>query len=154
MHRLNQEQLEFARLKWRGHGYYIKNQKKDRLGNPVEFRISFEDWIKIWLDSGHWFDRGASTGKYVMSRHNDIGHYEVGNVSIKLHSENISEGHRGLKATNHQKKQSSLANSKKVSTPLGQFESRTTAAKHYNITPEGMGVRITSSNFPDFYYIE
>lgn len=60
-------------------------------GNPVEMRLSFEQWSKIWEDSGHWADRGTRKGKYCMSRKNDIGHYETGNVFIQLHSKNSSD---------------------------------------------------------------
>ncbi len=67
----------------------------DRNGNPIEFRLSFQEWLDIWMASGKWHKRGRRKGCYCMSRHNDIGHYEVGNVSIILHSENIIEGNTG-----------------------------------------------------------
>lgn len=63
----------------------------DRNGNPIEMRLSFDDWLQIWLDSGKWDQRGTRKGQYCMSRINDLGHYEKGNVEIKLTSENSSE---------------------------------------------------------------
>lgn len=65
--------------------------KTDAQGNPVEMRLTFDQWWSIWESSGHWQDRGRSAGKYCMSRLNDLGHYEVGNVFIQLHSQNISQ---------------------------------------------------------------
>jgi hypothetical protein len=77
-----------------------KAQAKHRLdknGDPIVWKLSFEDWYKIWKDSGHWEQRGVGSGKYCMSRINDIGHYEIGNVVIKTTSENVSEGQLGRK---------------------------------------------------------
>lgn len=34
-----------------------------------------------------------------MSRYEDLGHYEVGNVFIQLHSDNIAQGNVGRKQT-------------------------------------------------------
>lgn len=55
-------------------------------------RLSFDEWLSIWKTSGHLHERGKGAGKYVMSRINDLGHYELGNVCIKLHVDNIREG--------------------------------------------------------------
>lgn len=60
----------------------------DRNGDKIEFKLTFEEWLRIWIDSGHLHERGRKKGQYVMSRKNDIGHYEVGNVFIQLCSEN------------------------------------------------------------------
>ena len=71
--------------------YNAKKQARkrvDRLGNQIEMRISFQEWWDIWQQSGHWHERGCFQGQYVMARHNDIGHYEVGNVSIILSTQN------------------------------------------------------------------
>jgi hypothetical protein len=59
----------------------------DRLGNPITMKLSFEEWFKIWQDSGHWEERG----KYVMSRINDLGSYEIGNVFIQTKAANSIE---------------------------------------------------------------
>lgn len=68
----------------------------DREGNSIEMKLSFEEWISIWKESGKWHLRGNGTGKYVMSRINDLGHYEADNVKIVKCEENSSEmGKRG-----------------------------------------------------------
>jgi len=69
-----------------------KNQAKIR---GVEFNISFEDWMKVWLDSGHWNQRGKTRGSYNMSRINDTGPYQYDNVFIQSHEQNASDGHKG-----------------------------------------------------------
>lgn len=65
--------------------------KTDALGSPVEMRLTFEEWCQIWDLSGHWEERGNKSGQYCMSRVNDLGHYEAGNVFIQLHTQNTSQ---------------------------------------------------------------
>ena len=58
----------------------------DKNGQPIEMKLTFEEWCKIWLDSGH-----LPNLPYVLSRVNDCGHYEVGNVYVQHNLMNISE---------------------------------------------------------------
>jgi hypothetical protein len=58
----------------------------DKLGNPIEFRLSFEEWTKLWNDAGLLPNRN-----YILSRVNDIGHYEVGNVYVNHNLLNVTE---------------------------------------------------------------
>ena len=57
----------------------------------IEFLLSFEEWKKIWLDSGHWTMRGKGKGQYCMARFGDDGPYVVGNVRIVTGKENNAE---------------------------------------------------------------
>jgi hypothetical protein len=57
----------------------------------VAFLLSFEEWIKIWKDSGHWHERGPGAGRYCMARYGDEGAYAVGNVHICTNEENTDE---------------------------------------------------------------
>lgn len=63
----------------------------------IDFLFTFEEWFKIWMDSGHWHERGRKKGQYVMARFGDKGPYAIGNVKIILHEENASEGTTGRK---------------------------------------------------------
>jgi hypothetical protein len=72
-----------------------EKQRYDRNGNLIEMRLSFEEWCAVWRESGKWELRGTTKGSYCMSRKNDIGHYEIGNVFIQLHSENSRQGMLG-----------------------------------------------------------
>ena len=58
----------------------------------IAFDITFEDWCKIWYESGKWEERGRGRGRYVMARNEDYGGYSVDNVSIKTQEENGREG--------------------------------------------------------------
>jgi len=70
-------------------------QKYNAGSRNIGWDISFEDWYRIWDESGKWAQRGKGKGKYVMSRHNDIGPYAVGNVTIKTQEENSHEASAG-----------------------------------------------------------
>ena len=70
-------------------------RRVDVHGNPIQFKLSFDEWLSIWEKSGHLNERGAKKGQYVMSRIGDTGNYEVGNVFIQLFEDNISQGNKG-----------------------------------------------------------
>lgn len=67
----------------------------DKHGNPIKFKLSYEEWLRIWEDSGHFNERGL--GGYVMGRIDDTGNYEVGNVHIITHAQNNRESTGGFK---------------------------------------------------------
>lgn len=74
--------------------------KLDALGNPVKMRMSLQQFADIWDQSGHWDQRGRKKDEYCMARHNDIGHYEVGNVKIITNAENVSEAQKSRPSPN------------------------------------------------------
>lgn len=57
----------------------------------ILFEFTFEDWLKIWIDSGHLHERGHCKGQYVMARFGDKGPYAIGNVRICTAEENGRE---------------------------------------------------------------
>ena len=73
----------------------LKSKYRDHKYNAakrgVPFRLTFEEWLNIWSESGHLHERGRHAGDYVMARFGDAGAYEVGNVKIIPHIENIKE---------------------------------------------------------------
>ena len=75
--------------------------RKDVDGNPIQFKLTFQEWLKIWEDSGKFHLRGKKIGQYCMSRINDKGHYEVGNVFIQLNSQNRIDATLGKKRPEH-----------------------------------------------------
>lgn len=90
---LKQAKHKFDRLVRSGR----RQDRKDILGNPIECRLTFEQWLKVWVDSGHYHEMGAGKGKYVLSRKDDIGHYEEGNVFVQSHSDNVRQSLLGKK---------------------------------------------------------
>lgn len=79
----------------------INNAKR----RGIEFNMSYEEWLYVWLSSGHFDQRGKGRNKYVMARHGDTGPYEIGNVKIVTNYVNCSEATAGIKKTKeHAKK--------------------------------------------------
>lgn len=89
---LTNEELKIAKQKYQSQIYNVEGKNRvDLNGNLIEMRLTFEEWLDIWLQSGQWNNRGVHNGQYVMSRIGDIGHYEIGNVEIKTARENNIE---------------------------------------------------------------
>jgi hypothetical protein len=80
--------------------FRFRQHRQSAKGRNIEFRLTFEEWCDIWEKSGHWTERGKKKGQYVMSRYNDIGAYEVGNVFIQQSGENVSQARAIKGATN------------------------------------------------------
>lgn len=69
--------------------YYV--QGMNACGRGILFKLTFEEWLQIWLESGHLRERGTGGDKYVMARNGDQGPYKVGNVRIVTCSQNSKE---------------------------------------------------------------
>lgn len=60
--------------------------RQDCDGMPIEMKLTFEQWCQLWDD------HGTLPGlPWVVSRHNDRGHYEINNVSIVHNMTNIMQ---------------------------------------------------------------
>lgn len=95
---LTEQEIAKGRMQFREHRKKCATgQKISNDGTVIEMRLSFERWFEIWLDSGHWHKRGRGAGKYVMSRKNDSGHYEDGNVFIQSGEQNVKDAHQTIR---------------------------------------------------------
>ena len=94
------------------HKYACHKGKAKHRG--IEFNLTYEQWWDIWQQSGKWNQRGPNKGQYVMSRYNDIGAYEVGNVFIQLSEENRREAMLGKPANYIRSPSQRLAQIKRV----------------------------------------
>lgn len=133
-------------------GKFIR-QKANAVRRGINWELSFEDWWKIWEDSGKWEERGKGSNNYVMSRKMDSGGYSVGNVEIISCRKNssdsyknnlsfyknkyIEKAHRKAKpiedVTNHWPLNWVTEDSKKVNPFL----------KYCSIPPENMKIQVT-----------
>lgn len=68
-----------------------RTHKNNSRARGVQFQMTFVQWYKVWVDSGHWEKRGLKGDGYVMSRFNDEGPYHVDNVEIIRASENARQ---------------------------------------------------------------
>lgn len=66
-------------------------QKGDAKRRGIPFLLTFEQWLKVWVDSGRYHESGSYSGQYCMARLGDVGPYALGNVRICTCNENASE---------------------------------------------------------------
>ena len=101
-------------LKWRAEKQSAESKLKDAWifqrararKRGIDFLLTFEEWFKVWDDSGHLHERGRLKHQYCMARVGDVGAYAVGNVKIITMGENGKEQINpwlGRKATDEHK---------------------------------------------------
>lgn len=95
-----------------------REHKNNARGRKIDFIISFDEWYKIWFDSGKWSQRGNKAGCYVMGRFGDVGPYSVNNVRIISFEQNNSEGHDSNPRSAEQRAKNGKAGAKKVSVSM------------------------------------
>jgi hypothetical protein len=130
MNILSEIELKEARKKFIAH----KNRSATK---KIQFEFTFDEWLNMWLESGHWYERGKKKGQYVMSRKGDAGPYSIDNVYINTHANNIREAwlgkKRGPASLEHKelnrisqigKKQSQETISKKISSYMETVKAR------------------------------
>lgn len=84
-------------------------QKSSAKARGIAFLITFDEWKKVWLESGKWEKRGCGANKYCMCRIGDIGAYEVGNVFIEKNKINVHDGNYGKPDSDETKAKKSAA---------------------------------------------
>lgn len=57
----------------------------------INFELSFEEWLAIWIESGKWELRGRTKGCYGMGMTNAVLGYVNGNVYIDDRAEIITK---------------------------------------------------------------
>ena len=72
---------------WKAYREHAYNAKQA----GIPFKLTFYDWLSIWLNSGKFYLRGNRGGRYCMCRFGDKGAYEVGNVRIDTINNNTKE---------------------------------------------------------------
>lgn len=60
--------------------YNSQKQKAKKRG--IIWNLSFEEWSKLWQESGHYHEMGRTADEYQMCRYGDTGAYEIDNVYI------------------------------------------------------------------------
>lgn len=106
---------------------YIANKNNARY-RGIPWELSYSQWRMIWARSGHWNERGAQKGKYVMARFGDKGAYSPNNVKIITHSENCSEGQLGRHNSYSTKRRKSQS-AKRVAADPAEWKRRSERAK-------------------------
>jgi hypothetical protein len=124
---------------------FRSKSRLDKNGNTIQWNLSFNDWLSIWINSGKLNLRGRKKGQYCMSRLNDIGPYSVDNVLIKSCQENIIEGQFGKYIPSHAGK--SNPNAKKITIYNITYNTITEAAVAQGITTAGLRYRLLRNHY-------
>lgn len=84
---MNDQLLKFYKDKHRSKISSTRG-RKDKIGNDILMKLTLDEFIKLYEDAGV-----LPMSPYVLSRVNDIGHYEVGNVFVSTNNQNSLEAH-------------------------------------------------------------
>jgi len=71
----------------------FRAQRRNAFDRGIEFTLTLEQWLSVWVKSGHYHDRGRGQNKFCMGRIGDIGPYAIGNVYITTNSQNIKDSY-------------------------------------------------------------
>lgn len=69
----------------------FESQRNNANKRGITFSITFAQWYAVWQASGKLHLRGRGKGGYCMSRIRDEGGYSLGNVHVKLSTDNSRE---------------------------------------------------------------
>lgn len=58
------------------------DQRRHAADRGIPFLIAYSEWLEMWLESGHWFNRGKTKGSHQMCRYGDTGSYTKKNCYI------------------------------------------------------------------------
>lgn len=70
------------------------DQKYHAQDRDIDWNISYEEWLEIWLISGMYKNRGREKGNYQMCRRYDEGAYSPTNCYIATVEQNQKERHK------------------------------------------------------------
>lgn len=84
---------EIIMKKWQKPRERYNSHKSNAKVRGIEWLFTFETWVKVWVDSGKWEQRGNRKGQYCMARIGDKGPYSPNNVVIKTTEENKKEAY-------------------------------------------------------------
>jgi hypothetical protein len=90
-----------------------KMQQRNATDRSIPFLLTYEEWLKVWNDSGKLEQRGRGADKFCMCRVGDLGSYEVGNVFIGTGRENVRAGNLGKPVSQEVRDKISASNSGK-----------------------------------------
>jgi hypothetical protein len=86
-------------------------QKSNAKRRKISFKLTFDEWLSVWKDSGKISKRGRLQDQFCMARYGDKGCYELGNVKIISASANAKE--RKYSAETREKMGSALRGKKR-----------------------------------------
>jgi hypothetical protein len=122
----------------------------------LAWELTFEQWLAVWVDSGHLELRGHGRGKYVLTRKKNAGAFKKSNVVVMLHEDRASQKSASERKAisdsqkNNQKKRLQEGFYGFVQTPKGIYASVQLAADAHTMTASGFHKRLKNNSYPDF----
>lgn len=84
--------------KWRENNpfkYHYNVAKQNAKKRKIPWKLTFKQWKKIWIDSGHWEDKLAQADNdfitWSLDRSDPNGCYEPGNVEVMELTKNVEK---------------------------------------------------------------
>jgi hypothetical protein len=99
----------------------FRDQRKMAERRGIIFSLTYSQWLKIWLDSGHLAQRGCRRGQYVMSRPGDRGPYSVSNSRVVRVESNQQEAWVGRPHSLRTRSRMSVAHEGQPRTVEGRY---------------------------------
>lgn len=89
------------------------SQKADARRRGIIFVLTFDQWLRVWKQSGKLAKRGVKRGQYVMARYGDVGPYAIGNIKIITTEKNVIEKNKRMWRTDFEYRAKMLEVSKR-----------------------------------------
>ena len=127
---------------------YWKEKKQRKTPPSKQFLLSATEMVRLFSDAGITAkDIGKGSHQYALARHNDTGHYEMGNcrfITARANTQERSE-------TNNVE-----SKIKKTHTPHGTFKSLKEAAENHGLNHSVILYRVGSptEKMKEYYYVE
>ena len=123
---MTEEEIKSAKKKYWAH-------QSNAVRRKIAWEFTFETWIELWIQSGHWYRRGIRNGQYVMSRKGDAGPYSPSNVFIQSTEYNVRDGSLAIPKKEITKQRMSVASISKSKPKLQcQYCSRMISVSNMN----------------------
>ena len=112
---------------------YWKVKRQRKAPSNKQFLLSATEMVQLFSDAGITAnDIGRGLHQYQLARHNDTGHYEMGNCRFITAGANRAE-------------RCTQKNQRAVKTPLGEFPSVRSAAKEHGMDKASVTHRLRSN---------
>ena len=131
-----------------------KNRQTTRFrkGSGVEFLLTATEMVQLFTDAAITpNDIGRGSQQYQLGRHNDTGHYEMGNCRFIT----MTENQREQKRPTERMRGATVLQYKKTHTPYGTYESMAEAVRETGICKPTLAGRIrsTTEKMKEYYYV-
>jgi hypothetical protein len=74
------------RKRWESPKAQFRRRRAEELRRGMVWELTYEQWWRIWQESGHWTERGSKGSQYGLFRLNPEGPFSVENVAVQLYS--------------------------------------------------------------------